>query len=175
MDKITEKLIRGNEQFVKKVNSNKEHLESLDNLKIKQSPTILVFCCSDSRVIPEYIFDQFFGELFVIRTAGNVINEGELASAEYALEHLNIKYVLMMGHTSCGAVHAAVHNEKGRFLDPILSRIKINVGETCDEKEASIKNAMAEMEYLKDKFSYIDGVTYKYALYDIATRVCKIY
>ena len=175
MDEITKRLLEGNNAFIKKTNDNEGYLNRLNELKTKQSPSILVFCCSDSRVIPEYIFNSFFGELFVIRTAGNVINEGELASAEYALEHLNIKYVLVLGHTSCGAVHAAIHNEEGKFLSPILNRIKLNVASVCDEREASIINARKEMEYLQDKFSYLNDVTYKYGLYDISTRECKIY
>ena len=75
-------------------------------------------------MVPEYIFNAKLGELFVIRTAGNVINEGELATVEYAIEHLKVKRIIVLGHTHCGAIHAAINDEQGKYLDPILRRIK---------------------------------------------------
>ena len=112
---IEERLLKGNKIYVK--NANKE---LLDTLSKGQNPYALIVTCSDSRVVPEHIFSTSLGELFVIRTAGNVINEGELASIEYGIEHLNIQYVLILGHTHCGAVHAAIHHEKGKYLSCIF-------------------------------------------------------
>ena len=65
----------------------------------------------------------------MIRTAGNVINEGELATIEYAIGHLKVKRVIVLGHTYCGAIHAAIHNEKGQYLDPIVSLKDIHSNE----------------------------------------------
>lgn len=143
-------------------NKNKKLVEG-------QSPFALVICCSDSRVIPERIFDVDVGEIFVIRTAGNVINEGELASIEYGIEHLNIPYVLVLGHTHCGAIHAAIHNEKGKYLSPILNNIKRAIGDECDEVKAAKINALKQVEYLKDRFKDYLG-TIEAAIYDIETR-----
>lgn len=171
---IENKLLKGNELFCQNIESNLDNKNTLLELKTKQSPYALVVCCSDSRVIPEHIFNTYFGELFVIRTAGNVINEGELASIEYGLAHLNIKYVLVMGHTSCGAVHASIKNEEGKYLSPILKRIKRNIGEITDECLASETNAKKEAIYLKDKFFYISGITFKYALYDLNSNKVKV-
>ena len=160
---IEERLINGNIKFRNGVDKNK-----INELVKGQHPYALVITCSDSRVIPEEIFSCSLGELFVIRTAGNVINEGELASIEYGIEHLHIEYVLVLAHTHCGAVHAAIHNEKGKYLSPILDNIKRCIGDECNEKQASIKNALKQVDYLKNKFSEYKGEI-KAALFDIET------
>jgi carbonic anhydrase len=76
-----------------------------------QHPHAVVLCCSDSRVAPEIIFDQGIGDLFVVRVAGNVANEDEIASIEYAVDHLAVPLVVVMGHSECGAVSAVVNAE----------------------------------------------------------------
>ena len=167
--KEKEILINGNKSFVLLTKSDKEMSHELNELVKGQHPCALVITCSDSRVSPEEIFSLGLGWLFVIRTAGNVINEGELASVEYGIEHLHIKYVLVLGHTHCGAIHAAVHNEKGKYLDPILNRIKKNILDEQDELEASKKNAIETAKYLKEKFPDYDGLI-EPGLYDIETR-----
>ena len=161
-------LKQGNQEFLNKLNNDKELKDLRDELVKGQHPDTLVITCSDSRVIPEYIFNATLGELFVIRTAGNVINEGELATVEYAIEHLKVKNIIVLGHTHCGAIHASIHNEKGRYLDPILNRIKLNIGEICNELEASKINALKEVDYLKEKFPTYEG-TILAMIYDIET------
>ena len=160
---IEKRLITGNQTF--KNNANKMRMKELSK---GQNPYALIITCSDSRVIPEEIFSCSLGELFVIRTAGNVINEGELASIEYGIEHLHINYVLVLAHTHCGAVHAAIHHEKGRYLSPILDNISNCICGECDERKASIKNALKQVEYIKSKFTDYKGIV-KSALYDIET------
>lgn len=76
-----------------------------------QHPWAVILCCSDSRVVPELIFDQGIGDLFTVRVAGNVANADEVASIEYAVEHFGVQLVLVMGHTHCGAVAAVVEKE----------------------------------------------------------------
>ncbi len=73
-----------------------------------QKPLATVLGCSDARVPPEIIFDQGFGELFVVRVAGNVCSTAELASVEYVVKYLKTPVVVVLGHTQCGAVQAAV-------------------------------------------------------------------
>lgn len=73
-----------------------------------QHPHAVILSCSDSRVPPEVVFDQGLGDLFVVRVAGNVAGDHELASVEYAVEHLHCPLVVVLGHQSCGAVTAAV-------------------------------------------------------------------
>ena len=161
-----------NKQFLNKLENNQSLKNQRDELVKGQHPETLVITCSDSRVVPEFIFNATLGELFVIRTAGNVINEGELATVEYAIEHLKVKHIIVLGHTRCGAVHAAIHHEKGRYLDPILNRIKANIGETCNELEASKTNAMKEVNYLKEKFPEYQG-TIEYKIYDVETSLVR--
>jgi carbonic anhydrase len=73
-----------------------------------QHPCAAVLACSDSRVPVEYLFDMGVGDLFVVRVAGNVIGTQEAASLEYAVEHMHVPLLLILGHTGCGAVSAAL-------------------------------------------------------------------
>ena len=159
-----------NKQFLEKIDNNPELKNKRDELIKGQHPHTLVITCSDSRVVPEMIFNCSLGDIFVIRTAGNVINEGELATVEYAIEHLKVKRIIVLGHTHCGAVHASIHNEKGRYLDPILNRIKLNIGYICDELEASKINAAKEVLYIKEKFPEYQGII-ESKIYDIETSI----
>ena len=161
----------GNSRFRKCVFNNEQRKDRIEELSKGQKPYALIITCSDSRVVPEEIFSCSLGELFVIRTAGNVINEGELASIEYGIEHLHIQYVLVLAHTHCGAVHAAIHNEQGKYLSPILDNIRRSICGECNEREASIKNAIKQVEYIKNKFPEYTGMI-KAGLYDIET--CEV-
>lgn len=100
----------GNERFV---NGNSihphENLERIRELRKGQHPFVVVVSCSDSRVPPELIFDQGLGDIFSVRTAGNIIGDYELGSIEYAVEHLGCKLVVVLGHEDCGAVKAYLH------------------------------------------------------------------
>lgn len=104
-----------------------------DTCENGQFPYAVVVTCSDSRVIPENIFMTGIGELFVIRVAGNVINNFQLGSVEYASGHLGSKLVVVMGHTNCGAVGAAVEGHADGFIKAITDEIKSAIG---DEKDA---------------------------------------
>jgi carbonic anhydrase len=72
----------------------------------QQHPFAVILCCSDSRVCPEFIFDQRAGCIFEIRNAGNVVDEDVLASFEYAVEHLHVPLILVLAHKGCGAIEA---------------------------------------------------------------------
>jgi carbonic anhydrase len=102
---VMDKLMQGNENYQ---NFNPSHPDQgrkrLKEVAQAQHPMAVVVTCSDSRVSPELIFDQGIGDLFVIRTAGHAVNEYELASIEYAVEHLEVKDVIVLGHESCGAI-----------------------------------------------------------------------
>lgn len=73
-----------------------------------QRPFAAVVSCSDSRVPPEILFDQGIGDLFVVRTAGGVLDDAAIGSLEYAVEHLRVPLLVVLGHTRCGAVEAAI-------------------------------------------------------------------
>ena len=173
MNKIEHKLLNGNRLYIRKIAAKVDYTELLRKLVQGQHPYALIVTCSDSRVVPEIIFSSFLGELFVIRTAGNVINEGELASIEYGIEHLKIPYVLVLGHTHCGAVHAAIHKEKAEYLDCILDNISHSIGDECDEEEASKLNAMKQRDFIRSKFpNYLGEI--KAAIYNIETKQVNI-
>ena len=156
----------GNKEFLNKLENDKALKDRRDELVKGQHPEVLVITCSDSRVVPEIIFNCSLGDIFVIRTAGNVINEGELATVEYAIEHLKVKRIVVLGHTHCGAVHATIKQEKGRYLDPILNRIRKNIGDISDEYLASKENALKEANYIKEKFPQYEGII-ESMIYDI--------
>ena len=161
-----------NKQFIDQINNNKALKDLRDSLVNGQHPNLLVVCCSDSRVIPEEILSCSLGEIFVIRTAGNVINDGELASIAYAIEHLHINHILVMGHTHCGAIHSVIHHESFKYMDPIANKIKHNIGDTTDELLAAKINAEKEALYIKDMFPEYQGII-EYKIYDIETS--KLY
>ena len=162
--------IKKNKEFIKILDNDNELKNRRDDLVKGQHPNLLVITCSDSRVIPELIFNSSLGDIFVIRTAGNVINNGELASLEYAIEHLKIKHIILLGHTHCGAIHASIHQEKGQYLDPILNRIKDNIKDISNEVEATKINVIKEVQFIKEKFPQYDGLI-EGMIYDIETSI----
>lgn len=130
-----------------------------------QKPYATVVTCSDSRVVPEAIFSAGIGELFVVRTAGNVIGDHELASIEYAVEHLHTGVVIVMGHTCCGAVGAAMHGEFGGAVGVITKRIKSAIGAETDPYKACVRNVMSGVETVAKAFG--DKAEAVGAVYDI--------
>ena len=114
-----------------------------------QSPYAIIVTCSDSRVIPENIFSAGIGELFVIRLAGNVIDDHQLGSIEYAAGHLGCRLVVVLGHTHCGAVDAAIHHEPEGYIKYITDEIKKAVGDEMDPYKASclnVRHSVREIE-----------------------------
>ena len=107
-----------------------------------QRPHTIVIACSDSRVIPEQIFDASLGELFVIRVAGNVLEKHQLGSVEYAAAHLGCSLIVMLGHTHCGAVDAALSGHTDGFISYITDDIREAVGDEKDPLQASRLNVL---------------------------------
>ena len=129
-----------------------------------QSPYAVVVGCADSRVIPESIFSAGIGELFVIRAAGNVVDNFALGSVEYAVEHLGCRLVVVMGHTGCGAVGAA-HEQTSGYLKNITDEIALAIGAEQDPVKASRLNAKNSVAKIKAALPKIDGVLVIGALY----------
>jgi carbonic anhydrase len=108
-DEAFGKLMEGNKRFVSGTMSQKESCQvKRQELVAGQHPSAIVVTCSDSRVAPEVIFDQFLGDIFVVRVAGNVLDPVGLGSVEYAAEHLHTPLLVIMGHDKCGAVSATL-------------------------------------------------------------------
>lgn len=102
-------LKEGNERFVSgKPEHPSQSIEYRARLAEGQKPTAVVFGCADSRVAAEIIFDQGLGDMFVVRTAGHVIDSAVLGSIEYAVTVLNVPLIVVLGHDSCGAVKATL-------------------------------------------------------------------
>ncbi len=102
-------LKEGNERFVAGSPAHpSQSVEHRASLAVAQRPTAVVFGCADSRVAAEIIFDQGLGDMFVVRTAGHVIDSSVLGSIEYAVTVLDVPLIVVLGHDSCGAVQATL-------------------------------------------------------------------
>jgi len=114
-------------------------------LATSQHPFAIIVSCSDSRVPPEIVFDQGLGDLFIVRVAGNVINEEGLGSIEYSVDHLGTRLILVLGHQSCGAIKAARETiaAKGKapgHIESLVMAIKPAVEATAkDDLDTTIK------------------------------------
>ncbi|WP_282208845.1 carbonic anhydrase [Parvibacter caecicola] len=113
-----------------------------------QQPFATLITCADSRVVPEHIFMAGLGELFVIRVAGNVVGPIEAASAIYACEHLHTRLLLVLGHTHCGAIKAALDGEAGPVA-AVTNLIAEVVAGAADPYEASLLNVQAALDELR--------------------------
>jgi len=117
-----------------------------------QSPYAVIVSCSDSRVIPESIFSAGIGELFVIRVAGNVIDDHQLGSIEYAAEHLGIRLVVVLGHDRCGAVDAAINHDPEGYIKFITDEIRLAIGSEKDEYKACCLNVKRSVDLIESSF-----------------------
>lgn len=116
-------LREGNARFVEGYLSEKNLLQARHDLISGQHPIAVIISCSDSRVPPEIVFDQTLGNLFVIRVVGNILDPDILGSVEYAVEHLHVPLVMIMGHEQCGAVIAALQGHQNGNIRSIMKKI----------------------------------------------------
>ncbi|MBR5006768.1 MAG: carbonic anhydrase [Clostridia bacterium] len=146
------KLLDGNRRYLSRA-GNAEIKRRVRNAEEGQHPYAIVVTCSDSRVIPEKIFSADLGDLFVIRVAGNVIGEHEAGSAEYAAGHLHVKHVVVLGHTQCGAVGAALEGDGEGFVRSITDEIKKAIGDEKDYDGAVRQNVRYGVRVLSEILS----------------------
>ena len=141
------KLAAGNERYVngKSIYSHCD-ADRVSETAPHQAPYAAIVGCSDSRVPIELVFDQGIGDIFVIRTAGNNVNsEMVMGSVDYAIEHLNVKVLLVLGHGACGGVTGAIsegeegHGNLGKLLGTIRNDVTEYVGKT-DSIDAAIRH-----------------------------------
>lgn len=142
-DEVLQGLMEGNQRFAaSKMLHPNQNGECRERLVAGQNPSATILTCSDSRVVPEIIFDKGLGDLFVVRVAGNVLNDMILGSIEYAVEHLGTPLVLVLGHSGCGAVEATVTNDNPQgHLVSIASAIQPAVDKTRHKEGNVIDNA----------------------------------
>jgi carbonic anhydrase len=122
-------LAEGNERFVSGEPAEKDlGTARREELTEGQKPFAVIVCCSDSRVPPEHVFDQGLGDIFVVRVAGNVADPVAIGSVEYAVEHLEVPLVVVLGHEKCGAVSATVEGgEAPGSIGSIVEKISPSV------------------------------------------------
>lgn len=182
-------LVEGNKRFVE---GRTIHPHSntgwRERLTAGQHPVVTVVGCSDSRVPPELLFDQGFGDLFVIRVAGNVIDLDVAASVEYGVLHTGTSVVLVLGHEGCGAVTAALHDFKSEPLSiqALLKKIVPSLQELNKDAEFATKlsqgvesnvnqsvRELLSVAPLRDK---VEGgeLLIKGAIYDIETGKIRV-
>ena len=107
-------LSNGNVRFrTAKYRRDGKSMSDINKLAGGQKPHSVILSCADSRVPPELLFDQALGEIFVIRVAGEALDSSVIASIEYAVAHLGTRNIVVMGHTQCGAIKAAMGAKKG--------------------------------------------------------------
>jgi len=179
-------LEHGNRRFVKGwVRKDGQGKKDIKLLSGGQNPHAIVLSCSDSRVPPEIVFDQKLGEIFVVRTAGEALDPNVIASIEYALQHFGTRYILVMGHTSCGAIKAAVETPPGadagslalnHLVGDIQSRLKLSLAKgkpAPDMATEARENAMTIADELKHISPIVraavekEGVVIQSALYHL--------
>src|SRR5262249_34704867 len=121
-DEALNRLMEGNQRFVDDILANPNQSAARRvQISAKQEPFAAILGCADSRLPPELIFDQGLGDLFVARVAGNVVTDELPASLEYAATVLKVQLIMVLGHTRCGAIQAAVDvNNNGTVLPGTL-------------------------------------------------------
>ena len=122
-DAIAE-LKNGNKRFQEGKLINTDYKSQIENTKSDQHPHSVILSCLDSRVPPEIIFDQGIGNIFVARVAGNVEDANILGSMEFATKVKGSKLIVVMGHSSCGAVKGAIDNAELGNLTQLVDQIK---------------------------------------------------
>lgn len=160
-----QELTRGVLRFEKDIYP--ERKEFFDKLIAKQFPRALFITCADSRVVPNMITDSDPGDLFTIRNAGNIVPPygeamgGVSASIEYAVMVLNVKHIIVCGHTRCGAMDAAMHPESVAHMPIVKSwlnhsesarRVVMGYPELSDEKRDLVmveENVLAQLDHLR--------------------------
>lgn len=128
----------GNQRFIdgKSIHPHSD-FERIKEVSTGQKPFVTINGCSDSRVPPELIFDQGFGDVFVVRNAGNVSDTDEVGTIEYGTEHLGTNLVVVMGHTKCGAVTAVA---KGDHVEGSIPKLVDNIVPAVEKVKHSHKN-----------------------------------
>ena len=177
---LIKKLVEGNKRFtsLKMIHPDQTATRRTE-VRNEQHPFAIILSCSDSRVPPEIIFDQGIGDLFVVRVAGNVLDNAVIGSIEYAVEHLNVKLIVVLGHERCGAVSAAVKGGEVpghlRYLveaiQPAVEKAKQLSGDLLENAVLiNVKNVVAQLkssEPIIEEFVHENKVNVVGARYDL--------
>jgi len=186
-DKALKELIAGNRRYV---DSKQRHPNQTPRRRAEltntQQPFAIILGCSDSRVPPEVIFDRGLGDLFVVRVAGNILDDVILGSIEYAADHLHTPLIMVLGHSKCGAVQAAIKGVNGEghiaclteAIQPALDEAKEQPGDLANNAAKANTNIVTEqLKCSKPVLSKLvsDGkLNVVPAFYDLDTGVVEI-
>ncbi|PYL35695.1 MAG: carbonic anhydrase [Verrucomicrobia bacterium] len=178
-DAALAKLNEGNLRFAtSEVSQSKPTAARRAETAQEQHPFAIILGCADSRTAPELIFDQNLGDLFVIRTAGNLVDDHALGSIEYAVAHLGARLVVVLGHQRCGAVKAALESDHApghieSLVRDIQPAVKAAKGKPGDPLSATVaENARQVAAQIKAKAALGDlakEVRIVSAVYDLDT------
>lgn len=147
-----EKLRQGNERYVNSTTvCHEDWTAKRAALVDNQKPFAVIVACSDSRVPPEIVFDQTLGHLFIVRVAGNIVDDFAIGSIEYGVSILGAKLILVLGHANCGAVEAALkgmkfNNHIQDVLDDIQPAVTAIKGQPGNSLELAIKQNVRNVE-----------------------------
>jgi carbonic anhydrase len=177
-DEAVRLLMEGNARFVAgKMESFQADLSVLrEHSEPHQEPFAAILACADSRVPPELVFDQSLGHLFVVRVAGNIAAPDTIASLEYGGAVLGVKTLLVVGHTQCGAVKAAIERKAvpGQ-ISSLYQYIRPAVEHSSDATEVARRNALLQARMLRESSPVIadlvkdNKMSVKAALYDVGS------
>jgi len=136
---VLDELLAGNQRFIKDDLTQRNHSLRIREAYAGQFPKAVILSCLDSRIPVEDVFDRGIGDIFVARVAGNFVNEDILGSMEFACPVAGAKVILVLGHTHCGAVKAAIDDVRLGNITPMLAKIRpaIERGRPFDGKKAS--------------------------------------
>lgn len=140
-EKSIQFLKEGNQRFQNNLKANRNLLEQVNDTSDGQFPFATILSCIDSRVSAELVFDQGLGDIFSVRIAGNFVNEDILGSMEFGCKLAGTKVVVVLGHTSCGAIKGACDDAKLGNLTAMLSKIKPAVKAVSEPKDTSLRNS----------------------------------
>lgn len=173
-DSIISMLWEGNRRFVAGQAIHPHQTSGrITELQAGQKPLAAILSCSDSRVPPELLFDQGLGDLFVVRSAGHVLDRAVVGSLEYAVAHLHVPLIIVLGHTSCGAVQAALargehSGDIGYLVDQIEPAVASAEG-AADVAEATTRaHSLRTVEQLREaSATWGHCIEIRGALYDL--------
>ncbi|PIB39274.1 carbonic anhydrase family protein [Maribacter sp. 4G9] len=134
-------LKEGNQRFQNNLKANRNLLEQVNDTSEGQFPFATILSCIDSRVSAELVFDQGLGDIFSIRIAGNFVNEDILGSMEFASKLAGTKLIVVLGHTSCGAIKGACDHARLGNLTALINKIEPAVAAVKEPVDESLRNS----------------------------------
>ncbi|MER3375667.1 MAG: carbonic anhydrase family protein [Allomuricauda sp.] len=134
-------LKEGNERFQQNLKANRNLLEQVNDTKDGQFPFATILSCIDSRVSAELVFDQGLGDIFSVRIAGNFVNEDILGSMEFGCKLAGTKAIVVLGHTSCGAIKGACDHARLGNLTKLINKIEPAVAAVTEPKDEDLRNS----------------------------------